>query len=338
VTGVPTHGGCTTIDPGQTCEFWIEVVTPECGSLQADDCWGPGDINECSFVSGDSFKGSKACDDCKTEWVTTEETEWGEWSSCKEEHQVQPMHVHRRGTCYQYREGATITTRTEKCAGETETIIGDIVETKGCDCECIETGPSTECGEWNECHEHPLGGYNHGVGSLSGDSQCYQEKQCLDVYVCKDDVEREEARPCECECIEEGPYEGEAVWGGETLKGSCPETFTASHGGERCHELGERTITWDCKDPTTEPLCRPAECPDDCVIPDEGTTLSWSGKGDPDTECEAFGPYEATWSNPDFYICKAGNDRIVEYSPPGAKCDNGKDRSHTTKCRCEEDD
>jgi hypothetical protein len=86
---------------------------------------------------------------------------------------------------------------------------------------------------------------------------------------------------------------------------------------------------------------RETECPPPpppCELPAEGTTLSWSGKGDPQTECEAFGSYDAGLPA-DFWICKAGTDREVMYSyPEGSTCSNGKDISHVTTCVCGERD
>jgi len=262
LTGKPRMEGPTHVAPGQTVEVTYHVQIPECGSLQADDCWGPGGLNECVFVIGDAFKSTEACEEC---------------------------------------------------------VEGPIRRT-------------SECGEWNKCHEQPE------------TEDCWQEKECVETthYQCKDPETREyeEKQTCVCGnvCVEEGPYEGEVIWDPTVHEGRCPATAAALT-GSRCHQNGKRTTTWDCKDPTGASVCRNVTCPTPppCVIPPEGTTLSWSGAGDPDSECAAFGPYEATWWNPDFYICKAGNDRIVEYSPPGARCDNGKERSHTTKCECVDD-
>ncbi len=83
---------------------------------------------------------------------------------------------------------------------------------------------------------------------------------------------------------------------------------------------------------------REVDCPEEpkCVIPAEGLTLSWSGPGDPHTECSAFGPY--TDGTPaDFWLCKAGSDRIVSYFDPSGDevCPNGKELSHVTSCVCD---
>jgi len=85
-----------------------------------------------------------------------------------------------------------------------------------------------------------------------------------------------------------------------------------------------------------DPVPAPEDCPKPCEIPDEGYTLSWSGKGDPQTECQAFGDYDAIDDGtPAFFICKAGLDREVQYSyPTGETCSNGKDISHVTACVC----
>ena len=111
-----------------------------------------------------------------------------------------------------------------------------------------------------------------------------------------------------------------------------------------------RDITYEltyqlCDTLWTETVTRPVreecacECEEECVLPEEGLTLSWRGAGDPQTECRAFGEYNAVRTGADFYICKAGTDREVMYSPPtGETCSNGKDISHITKCACPPED
>jgi hypothetical protein len=79
--------------------------------------------------------------------------------------------------------------------------------------------------------------------------------------------------PEECEgCVEEGPYVGKEIWDPTILEGPCPETFSTSC-EEKCHQLGTQETTWDCQDPTTEDLCRPAPCPPEdtgCHISNQG--------------------------------------------------------------------
>jgi hypothetical protein len=77
----------------------------------------------------------------------------------------------------------------------------------------------------------------------------------------------------------------------------------------------------------------PCECGPTCELP-EVEVLSWSGPGDPESECAAFGDYVPS-EVPDFWICKAGNDREVWLEEPtGSSCRNGKDVSHTLGCAC----
>jgi hypothetical protein len=175
-TGKPNHSGCTEIQPGETCEFSVTVTMPDCGSLQVDDCWGPGGIQECSFVVGEGFRAPDPCDGC------------------------------------------------------------------------VENGPYEKCEGFGECHRH------------EDDEKCYEHAECTRTFDCKDPEPFEKTRPCDCECVENGPYEGEIVWSGEILKGACPEKFSTSC-EEKCHELGTQKITWDCQDPTYKDHCRPADCP-----------------------------------------------------------------------------
>lgn len=91
--------------------------------------------------------------------------------------------------------------------------------------------------------------------------------------------------------------------------------------------------------PEPSPTPSPEPSPDpQCLLPEEGTVLSWKGAGDPQTECRNFGLYDAVdEGTPDFYLCKAGNDREVDYQEPtGPTCGNGKDVSHVTRCVCAE--
>jgi len=145
--------------------------------------------------------------------------------------------------------------------------------------------------------------------------------------------------PEECEGCPEGEP---TIWDEWGEWGECE--LTALTVQETCYECkyGVR-YSQECDE---EPIIierlfdrREVDCPNgECVIPPEGTTLSWSGPGNPDTECAAFnsygGPYEAG-TPADFYLCKAGTDREVWYSfPDGDYCNNGKERSHSTECRC----
>lgn len=121
---------------------------------------------------------------------------------------------------------------------------------KECD-ECIEAPVETVV-----CTECPTGEVKP--------EDCHQTCTKTIDYQCKDDVVTTFTEPCVCttSCVEEGPYVGDPVWFPEILKGPCPETFNTSC-REKCHQLGEQTTTWDCTDPTTDPLCRPADCPPD---------------------------------------------------------------------------
>jgi hypothetical protein len=144
----------------------------------------------------------------------------------------------------------------------------------------------------------------------------------------------------ECEeCVEEEP----TLVKTEVIEGEWNRNPRASSTTEICFEY--RTITtihtWQLCDTVwttteTEQEQRPVDCDDACdSIPTEGTTLTWTGAGDPQTECRAFGSFNATEGRADFFICKAGNDRIVDYPPLSVgTCDNGKDISHFTACVC----
>lgn len=119
------------------------------------------------------------------------------------------------------------------------------------ECPCIEAPVETVV-----CTECPTGEVKP--------EDCHQTCTKTIDYQCKDDVVTTFTEPCVCttSCVEEGPYVGDPVWFPEILKGPCPETFNTSC-REKCHQLGEQTTTWDCTDPTTDPLCRPADCPPD---------------------------------------------------------------------------
>ena len=119
------------------------------------------------------------------------------------------------------------------------------VDIKPCKTECVEDPVETI-----SCTECPVGAVKP--------EDCYKTCTKTVDYKCKPDVVTtfNEACVCTTSCVEEGPYVGDPVWMSEALPGPCPAQFDTS-----CHLLGEVTTTWDCQDPTTEPLCRPAPCP-----------------------------------------------------------------------------
>ncbi|MCP4900212.1 MAG: hypothetical protein GY906_24840 [bacterium] len=91
-TGTPNHGGCTEVEPGKSCEYWVRVTLPK-GSdgvctVQVDDSWGPGGIPDSSFVVGDSFsvdqsKCKKICVEDPKETVKCSEWKEGECERTK---------------------------------------------------------------------------------------------------------------------------------------------------------------------------------------------------------------------------------------------------------------
>jgi hypothetical protein len=216
--------------------------------------------------------------------------------------------------------------------------------------ECVEWEEpkvSTECAEWNECHTHPSA--THQTPFVS--ETCWQERLCVDAieWNCKDPETREyeEAQPCECECVPEWS-EWELISTEYTEWSACEPVVSFSIGNHRsCQQTRLRTETYQrvekCTQETEtkteeETETQPCDCPPECVIPPAGTTLSWSGPANCEAECSAFGPYECG-TPADFWICKAGNDRIVEHTFPGGDlCRNGKERSHTRSCVCVEED
>ncbi len=198
-----------------------------------------------------------------------------------------------------------------------------------CD-ECREE-PVIEVGPWSDCE--PFVVFSTGDNGAG----CQRTRTVTTIFCDEGRHVEVEMEPCECVCVETGPHEGETVWG-SIQEGSCPETFSALT-GEKCHQDGTQTTTWDCREPTESSVCRPAECPNGCVIPEAGTTLSFHGPANCEAECEAFGDYECSDNGADFWICKAGNDRIAEHEfPDGDTCRNGKDVSHVRACVCEDDD
>lgn len=133
------------------------------------------------------------------------------------------------------------------------------------------------------------------------------------------------------------------------------ETFTVEVCTEEVLQTRQRTIEYWSQICDQEPVLidtkterekrsveREVPCPEKCVLPEEGTTLSWNGEGNPEAECDAFETftgedYIVGTPPPGFYICKAGEDREVMYSyPQGETCGNGKDISHVTSCVCAE--
>jgi hypothetical protein len=138
-TGTPNHGGCTEIEPGQTCEFWVEVTFPKgtdgiC-TLQVDDTWGPGDFREGSFVVGDSFKvpDSKCEKICIEDPVVTVEEGCGDWTQCPEPG-TNPEECYRERTCWKK------TTTDYQCKPDVS-FTEEWPETDPCDCtlECVDT-------------------------------------------------------------------------------------------------------------------------------------------------------------------------------------------------------
>ena len=131
------------------------------------------------------------------------------------------------------------------------------------ECEdCIEWKEpkvSIQCGDFNECHEHPQ------ASGVAPPRQCFQEKECVETttWNCKGPTEREyeETGECPCDCEEGGPYRGEQTWGEEVFEGQCPAQTTPPT--EACHQKGTQEVTWDCQDPTSVDICRLVRCP--CV-------------------------------------------------------------------------
>jgi hypothetical protein len=107
------------------------------------------------------------------------------------------------------------------------------------------------------------------------------------------------------------------------------------------YEISSCTKSRREKSRTVTTETTPCECSEEqCEVPAIGTTETFTGAGDPDSECEAFGNFRAADDeDPDFYICKAGNDRIVQtYDAQAEECSNGKEVSHWTGCVCKPED
>jgi hypothetical protein len=113
---------------------------------------------------------------------------------------------------------------------------------------------------------------------------------------------------------------------------SCPkDPFTLGGTGFFKGRAGIEVFNDACVPPPPPP---PPPPPQTCELPSV-EVLSWQGKGDPATECAAFGDYVPVEADPLFWICKAGNDREVWLTEPtGESCRNGKDISHTVPCGC----
>jgi hypothetical protein len=111
------------------------------------------------------------------------------------------------------------------------------------------------------------------------------------------------------------------------------DPFNPSLQPEKVVECGVRPTPQPTPEPTPKPTPPPPPDPE-CPLP-EVDVLTWQGKGNPETECAAFGRYVPTDGPAAFYICKAGNDREVWLSEPtGETCRNGKGISHVTACSC----
>ena len=149
--------------------------------------------------------------------------------------------------------------------------------------ECVEWKEpriSSQCGEFNECHEHPQ------ASTVAPPRQCFQEKECVETttWNCKDPTERkyEETAECPCDCIE---WE-EPVITRERIPGewsACEPRLTVSTGGggaecKRWREV-ELTITrtWNCKEPEikTETKRESEAC--DCPVDDSLCHISNQG-------------------------------------------------------------
>lgn len=130
---------------------------------------------------------------------------------------------------------------------------------------------STECGDYGECH--PI------LAALTEVAPaCEQERTCVETstWNCKDPDIREytESEPCDCPCIEGGPYPGLPLWmdANNPLEGQCEEEIPPLEPGvqtlngepeKNCHINGTQRIKYDCQDPETRFLCKNVECP--CV-------------------------------------------------------------------------
>jgi hypothetical protein len=261
-TGKPNMTGPAQVAPGQTIEVTYTVQPPECGSVQADDCWGPGGISECVFVIGDVFKSSKICDGCVEDPVETSSTECGEWNEC---------HEHPEAGCFQEKECVETTTMDYKCKPDVTTT-REFEEVQPCDCDCEtewsdweETG--TECGEWSLCKEPTT------FSASSGDKKCERTRNCVTTFErvekCTQEkqerVERDlESEKCTCEdpslchisnqggdhnkmmVITPAPghpqHVGRCPGDLPLAQCNCPDVFARA---AQCHPQG---VNWDCTD------------------------------------------------------------------------------------------
>jgi len=207
-----------------------------------------------------------------------------------------------------------------------------------CD-ECREE-PVIEYGPWSDCD--PL------VVATTGDNgpACQRTRTVTTIFCDQGRRVVVEVEPCECECVEDPePVSIERVF---TPSGEWSECAATPNRPADCKRFrsGILTITrtFSCgRVEITEREHRQSEaceCPSGCVIPEAGTTISFEGAGDCETECEAFGDYQCSDDETaDFWICKAGTDRIAEHEfPDGDTCRNGKDVSHVRACVCEVED
>jgi hypothetical protein len=98
-TGKPTKSGPDEIQPGEIVSVSYTVKLPsglpgDC-ALQADDCWGPGGIGDCSFVVGDTFVAETCSKECVPgDWRLKTE---GSWDTC-------PQASTTREGCFECRE------------------------------------------------------------------------------------------------------------------------------------------------------------------------------------------------------------------------------------------
>jgi hypothetical protein len=108
-----------------------------------------------------------------------------------------------------------------------------ITFTEPCVCQtsCVEEGPYLgECGEWNECHEHPEEG-------------CFQERECPRTWDCQDPDTVEQSQPCDCDCVP-GEWETVETTEGATEWGECQrqQVTQSTVRPSGCLRLGLRTF------------------------------------------------------------------------------------------------
>ncbi len=120
---------------------------------------------------------------------------------------------------------------------------------------------TTPLSEWGECM--PVQRGNNGPEAECSKSRSVaitttQEFTCGGESIITVE-ETTETEPCECPCVENGPYEGEIIWDPTILGGKCPAETTPDLEGI-CHQDGTRTTTWDCQEPTERSVCTRAEC------------------------------------------------------------------------------